>query len=132
MHGKRSLSTLALPILAGLGLMAFAAGSGQASSNSGPLWCEILADSASGAIALQGTVHTDVAISGSYRFRVASAAGGGSANIQQGGNFIAMPGGPVTVGRVMLGNAGAIYDASLEITANGTAIKCSERVGGAI
>lgn len=131
MHRKRSLSTLTLPILAGLGLVAFAAGSGQAGSTSGPLWCEILADSANGGIALQGMVHTDVAISGSYRFRVASA-GGGSANIQQGGNFSAAPGSPVALGRVTLGNAGAIYDASLEIAANGSAIKCTERVGGAI
>ena len=83
-------------------------------------------------ITLQGTVHANQPLSGTYSFRVASAGHSGGTNIRQGGGFTAGPDAPAMLGRVMLGNAGAIYDADLEITAHGATVKCSERVGGAI
>ena len=131
-HRKGRLLTFVTPLLAGAGMAVAAAGAVQAGSTAGPLSCAILANSVNGAIALHGTVQTDVAVSGTYRFKVASAAGGGRSNMQQGGNFTAAPGGPVTLGRVMLGNPGAIYDAHLEIVSNGLSVECSERIGGAI
>jgi hypothetical protein len=128
---KRRIFALASTIALGLGVAAVAAGTGQAVSN-GPLSCSIEATGAGGAISLASIVQTEVALSGSYRFRVASAAHSGSTKFQQSGGFSAKPGSPVTLGRIMLGDAGAIYDATLEIDADGTTVTCTKRVGGKI
>jgi CsgH protein len=129
----RRFSTRAVPILLGLGAAGLTIGAGQAGSTSdGPLRCEIHASSAGGMVSLEGVVLADVEVSGSYRFRVASAGGAGGSNIQQGGDFTAGPGGAVTLGEVMLGGQGAVYDATLEINSGGASVKCAERVGGAI
>jgi len=121
----------AVPLALGLGLVGFGINVGQAESTDGPVRCEILTETQNGMVAMQGVVHADTAINGSYRFRVASAAGAGNSNISQGGHFTAGPDGAVTLGQVMLG-ANAVYDASLEVTSNGTTITCAERAGGAI
>lgn len=122
----------ALPLLLGLGAAGLAFGAGPALSTDEPISCEIQADSANGMIVLQGIVHADTAINGLYRLKVQSAGGSGNSNISQGGAFAAGPGQPAVLGKVMLGSHGAIYDASLEISANGVTIACDERVGGAI
>lgn len=133
MFGKnRRVPAWTVPMLLGLGLAGAAIGAVQAGSGDEALSCEIRAGQSNGMITLEGTVHATVATVGSYRFRVSSVGQSGGTNIQQGGNFNATPGNPATLGRVMLGNAGAIYDADLEIKSNGTTIACSERVGGAI
>lgn len=129
---KRRISALTAAIALGLGVAAVAAGTGAAISANGPLSCAIEVTAAGGAIALESRVQTEVALSGSYRFRVASAAHSGSTNLRQGGGFSAMPGSPVTLGRIMLGDTGAIYDATLEIAADGTTVTCTRRVGGKI
>lgn len=116
----------------GLPLAAIAAGATPATPTTAPLSCAIETASVGGGIALESTVRTDVALSGSYKFRVESAGYSGSTNFQQGGGFSAAPGGPVTLGRIMLGDAGAIYDATLEIAAYGTTVTCTKRVGGKI
>jgi hypothetical protein len=123
---------LAAPALIGLGAAGFAASAGQAGSTVEPVRCEIQATAANGMIALEGILHTDVALTGSYVFKVKSSGGGGSSNIQQGGYFTADPAHPATLGTVMLGNSGGTYNASLEITSNGKTLACSERIGGAI
>ena len=125
-------SLRAVPILLGLGVAGLAMGAGAASSSDGPLRCEIKTGSMNGAITLQGVIHADVPVSGSYRFKVASAGGAGNTNMSQGGAFAAGPGETAMLGKVMLGNAGAIYDATLEIESDGMAVECEERVGGAI
>jgi hypothetical protein len=125
-------SLRAMPLLLGLGVAGLAMGAGAASSSDEPLRCEIRANSMNGMIELQGVVHADVPVSGSYRFKVASAGGAGNTNMSQGGYFTAGPGEAAMLGRVMLGNAGAIYDATLEIESDGMTVECEERVGGAI
>lgn len=131
MKNKR-LSLRAMPALLGLGVAALAMGAGAASSSDEPLRCEIMTGSMNGAITLQGVIHADVPVSGSYRFKVASSGGAGNTNMSQGGHFTAAPGEEVMLGKIMLGNAGAIYDATLEIETDGMAVECEERVGGAI
>jgi hypothetical protein len=131
MKTKR-FSLRAVPLLLGLGVAGLAMGAGAASSSDGPLRCEIKTGSMNGAIMLQGVIHADVPVSGSYRFKVASAGGAGNTNMSQGGYFTAAPGEDVMLGKVVLGNAGAIYDATLEIESDGMAVECEERVGGAI
>lgn len=128
---QRSFMLAAMPLALGLGLAGFGLSAGQAESHDDPVRCEILTNTQNGMVAMQGVVHTDQAISGSYRLRISSASGGGSSNISQGGYFNAGPGDAVTLGQVMLG-ANAIYDASLEVNLNGATISCAETTGGAI
>ena len=127
--GKRILIPAAT-LLLGAAAAATAVGAGQAGSSDGPVRCEIQAKNAGGMITLQGVVHADKAISGSYTFQVESAGGSGSTDISQGGGFSASPGNAATLGQVMLGGYGSIYDASLEVTAGGKSYRCKERVGG--
>ena len=107
-------------------------GAGQAGTAGAPAHCEIEASPVNGMVALQGVVHTDAGTSGSYKFHVTSAGGSGNTNIQQGGSFTAGRDGAARLGKVTLGNTGAIYEATLRITANGKSFQCAERVGGAI
>ena len=130
MFDKRRIYAIAIGI--GVGLTAIAAGAGSAASTNAPFNCAIEATSVGGTLALESTVQSDIALNGSYRFRVQSAARSGSTNLQQGGGFSAMPGSPVALGRIMLGDASAIYDATLEVAAGGTAVTCTKRIGGKI
>lgn len=124
---------IAASVLVGLGAAGFATADGSPEAALGePLRCEIVANPSGGMVALEGVIHTDMPISGSYRFRVVSSGGGGSSNIQQGGNFSAAPGEAATLGTVMIGNSGGTYRATLEIVANGKTIACTDRTGGAI
>jgi hypothetical protein len=126
----KRLALPVLPLALGLGA-AGALAAGQVGSASGPLSCEIEATPAAGMIVLEGLVHADQDVRGSYRFRIKSAGRSGSSNVSQGGSFAAGPGAAATLGKVMLGNNGA-YDASLEVTADGARVECAKRVGGAI
>lgn len=128
MFGKPSK---VLPVILGFGIAAAMIGTGQAGSSSGPLRCEIETTSQGSMVSLAGLVHADAPLGGSYRFRVASAGGGGGTNISQGGNFSASPGEPAILGRVSLGG-NSIYDATLEVTADGMTVECEERIGGAL
>lgn len=113
----------------GAGIVAAGLGSGQAGATAEPLRCEIRATKASGMITLAGIVHADSRIDGSYSFRVAGGGSGGRTDISQGGEFTAGPGQAETLGQVMLGGSGAVFDASLDVTAGGRTWRCSERVG---
>ena len=42
--------------------------------------------------------------------------------------FEAGPNAPVSLGRVMLGSPGAVYDVNLAITANGGSFQCQDRI----
>lgn len=134
LNKHRRFAARMAPLLLGLGAAGIAMGASHAGSTNTdePVACEIQATQADGMIALEGIVRADEAIRGSYRFRVSSAGGSGSSNISQGGRFTAGPDGMTKLGKVMLGNTGAAYDASLEVTSNGVTIECAKRVGGAI
>ena len=127
---RKLLAAAAAPLLLGLGLAGAAAGTGTADASAGPLRCEIVAATQDGMLTLQGVIRADEPVVGFYRFKVTGAGGGGSSNIAQGGEFMAGPEGAVSLGQVMLG--GGSYDASLEVTAGGKTVSCSERVGGPI
>jgi hypothetical protein len=120
-----------MPVILGLGVAAATIGTGQAGSSAGPLRCEIEATRQGPMVSIAGLVHADAPLAGSYRFKVASAGGGGGSNISQGGNFSAGPGVPAMLGRVSLGG-NSIYDATLEVAADGLTVECEERVGGSL
>lgn len=128
--GRRMLIPAATLLIAA-GAAATTVGAGQAGSSGGPVRCEIQATTSGGMVTLQGVVRADKAVSGSYAFRVESAGGSGSSDISQGGDFSAKAGSPTTLGQVMLGSHGSVYDARLEVTAGGKTYRCDERVGGA-
>ena len=96
-----------------------------------PVRCEITADDNRGLVRLSGLMHADTEVSGTYKFKVKSAGRGGNTNISQGSSFYAGPNGPTTLGMVML-SSGGVYDVELDVTADGTRYKCSERIGGLI
>ena len=129
-HNSKLLTRVA-PVMLGIA----AAGAAYASSDDGetaPTRCEIKATQQGSMISLEGVLVSDSAVTGSYRFQVASVGGSGNTNIRQGGGFSADAGDEVTLGRVMVGGSGAAYDASIEVTLGGETFKCSERVGGSI
>lgn len=128
MFGMQKLILAATPLAFGLAFANFAIGADGTGPADAPFHCEIVTGSSNGMTTLEGVVHSNFETRGTYRFRVASAGGGGGSNIQQGGSFAVGPEGSATLGRVML-NSGAIYDAELEIAADGDAVTCSKRVG---
>ncbi len=140
LDSHKKFSAALLTVLLGLGAGGAAMGEGQDNlavgstfpDENAPIYCEIQTTTRGGMIALEGLVYSDTAIRGSYRFKVANAGHSGNSNIQQGGNFSVGPDDVVTLSRVTLGGRGAVYDASLEITADGETYECAERVGGAI
>ncbi len=116
-----------VPVLVALG----AAGCSAAGAHSSPepLRCEISAGMSGGMFALQGVVHSDGFVTGSYRLTVAGTGGGGRTNISQGGAFEAVPGQPTMLGNVMLGANGQAYDVRLEVeAAGGRRVACSDVV----
>ncbi len=128
MFTNSKLLTRVAPVVLGIA----AAGAAYASSDdgdTGPAICQIKATQQGSMISLEGVVLADSAVTGTYRFQIASVGGSGNTNIRQGGGFSAGAGDEVTLGKVMVGGYGASYDASLEVTLGGETYQCSERVG---
>lgn len=94
-----------------------------------PVYCEIKASTNNGMTTIEGVFHTDIALDASYRFTVASSGRSGNSNISQGGNFSAQADDALTLGRVMMGGQGAVYNASLEVTTSQNTIVCANRTG---
>ena len=120
------LRIIALPVLLGLGLAGFAVTGGQASVNA-PTVCGINANSSGGMIALEAAFQSDVAVNGSYQFRVMSSGSGGSSNISQGGAFAAAANDLVKLGQVSI-NSGSTYQVEFTVNANGVDLDCSKDV----
>lgn len=112
-----------------LGAGGMAVHAGQNNSDDGTIACEISATTNGNMTTLQGIVHTDEAVEGSYLFRVKSVSNSGSSSSQQGGEFVAEANGSVTVGNVTMGGNGIVYDVKLKVMANGDTIECAEIIG---
>lgn len=126
-YKSKSVALAAAAFAAALSGTALMAGSGQAHSDE--TRCEIVTETSGGMVTLQGVVHAEAPLSGSYMFRVESASGGGGSNIRQGGSFTAAPGQPAKLGRVMLGSQGSVFDATLDVDSSAGRFTCSERAG---
>lgn len=100
-------------------------------ANADPVRCEIQAQDQRGMVRLQGVMHADTGLNGTYTFTVKSVGRGGNTNISQGSSFFAGPSGPTTLGMVMLSSGGA-YDVALDVKADGERYRCAERIGGVI
>ncbi len=123
-----------LALLAGSGVLGLgfvmAAPEPAAAGGSG-LRCEIYQSHRGGSTVLEGVVFSGSAVDGSYQFTVTKSGGGGSSNINQGGEFSVSAGGKSTVGTVALGGDGG-YSATLRVTADGHSTACKERTGGSL
>ena len=127
-HGRR-IVTLAL----GLGVMILAAQGGENGMNAqagGPVHCEIQVKPLGGGIELQGIVFASTPVQGAYELQVSKSGGGGSSNINQGGDFDASPNAPARLGVVTLGGDKGTYRARLKVMWNGKTIQCEKSVGG--
>lgn len=119
------------PAAAGLALALSATALMAASGvvHSGAYRCEVVATASGGMTTLEGVVHAEKAVSGSYTFRVESGGSSGRSNIKQGGDFSAAPGTPAQLGQVTLGGSGSVFDATLEVDTPDGRLTCSKRAG---
>jgi hypothetical protein len=127
----KSLAAVLLPGTLGLGMIGVTAVTAKQSENAA-MRCEIKVKNQGGNVALEGIVRADAATAGAYHFRVNKSGGGGSANIDQRGEFKAGPDNPGRLGSVTLGSNGGTYVAKLTVTADGQTFECSEKVGGSL
>jgi hypothetical protein len=126
---SKPLALLASSGVMGLGFIM--AAPDHASAGGGGLRCEIYQSHGGGGVTLQGVVFANGAVDGSYQFNITKSGGGGSSNINQGGEFSVGAGGKATLGQVSLGGDGG-YTASLRVTADGHSVSCKERIGGSL
>ena len=117
-------------LLAGLGVAGCSAGASETAAQGEPVRCEIDVESSGGTLGLGAVVRADRAVTGSYRFNVSGSGGAGTTAIAQGGGFSAGPGDDARLGRMMLGNRGAVYDVRLDIDVGGRDYHCADTVGG--
>lgn len=117
-----------LPLAGAIGIDAGGGGSAQAAASG--LRCEIRVHEQSAGVTLEGVVHANAAVTGSYRLEVSKTGGGGSSDISQSGEFSAGPGELGSLGTVMLGGDPGAYVARLEVTAGGVRVECSEHFSG--
>ena len=120
-----------MPITLGLiGLLAIggAAATGGSIPDNGQagLACGVSKQTSGGMLAMEGVLQSPEALHGEYRFAVKSSGGGGSSTINQGGQFAASPGMPVSLGKVTI-NAGSAVDVDFTITAVGQKYDCSQQ-----
>lgn len=134
---KPSLIRKRTPALAlGLSVAGFAAaacgmGAGLASSDTAadPLRCELRIAERGATTVIEGRVSADRVVQGSYRLAIAARSSGGSAMINQSGEFEARPGMPAELGQTTLGGSAAQYRADLEIRVDGQRLRCLEATG---
>ena len=127
----KSLAAVLLSGTLGLGVIGITAGTAKQSENTA-IRCEIKVKDHGGSVSLEGAVFADKAIQGAYHLRVNKSGGGGSANIDQRGEFTAGPDAPERLGSVTLGANGGTYTAKLTVSADGQTFECSEKVGGSL
>ena len=123
----------ALGLAMGLGVIGtVAAGAASVEAASDSIRCEIQVTSRSGGVSLEGIVHANAAIDGSYQLVITKSGGGGRSDIAQGGEFSAAPGKATSLGTVMLGGNGGSYTAKLKVKWNGNSTECREKVSGSL
>jgi hypothetical protein len=121
------------------GMLVLAVGVGIASSSlaaagSEPsaVRCEIHVKERAGGVTLEGIAFAETAIKGSYQLVVTKSGGGGSSNINQGGEFQTAVGRNTSLGTVMLSGNGGSYNARLKVMWDGHSTECSEKVRGSL
>ncbi len=127
-------SNVVLPGVAGLALGLVGVGTTIATAKSEPtaVRCEIQVKSSAGGVTIEGVAIAKTAIDGSYRLVITKSGGGGSSNINQGGEFSSAGGNRTSLGTVVLGGDGGSYTAKLTVLWDGHSAQCSEKVRGSL
>lgn len=121
LHSTAQLGLIALLALGGAGMAANAYGTAADG-----LACGVNTSNANGMLSVEGVLQSPEALTGDYRFALKSQGAGGSSNINQGGQFSATPGMPVSLGKVSV-NAGANIEVDFTITTGGKKYDCSQQ-----
>jgi len=121
LHSTAQLGLIALLVLGGAGMAANAYGAAADG-----LACGVSTSNANGMLSVEGVLQSPEALTGDYRFALKSQGAGGSSNINQGGQFSATPGMPVSLGKVSV-NAGANIEVDFTITTGGKKYDCSQQ-----
>lgn len=121
LHSTAQLGLIALLVLGGAGMAANAYGTAADG-----LACGVSTSNANGMLSVEGVLQSPEALTGDYRFALKSQGAGGSSNINQGGQFSATPGMPVSLGKVSV-NAGANIEVDFTITTGGKKYDCSQQ-----
>lgn len=121
LHSTAQLGLIALLVLGGAGMAANAYGTAADG-----LACGVNTSNANGMLSVEGVLQSPEALTGEYRFALKSQGAGGSSNINQGGQFSATPGMPVSLGKVSV-NAGANIEVDFTITTGGKKYDCSQQ-----
>lgn len=108
-----------------VGALALAGAAAQANGNASDLDCGIHTQTERGMLTVEGVVTSPVAMEGEYRFSLKSSGGGGSSNINQGGQFSIAAGTSASLGQVMV-NAGSAVDVEFTVSSGGKEFDCSD------
>lgn len=117
----RQYSIWAASMVASLAAAFAAVGATQAGS--GSMQCEIVASASHGIVSIEGRAGATHALAGAYSFKVS----GAGTQIRQAGPFGSTPGATATLGSVQVGGSGP-YNATLEISAKGGTVRCTETI----
>lgn len=120
-----------LALAVGLGIIGSAiAAAGSTEADQDAVRCAIEIKQRAGDVSLEGVVFSKTAIDGSYQLVVTKSGGGGSSNINQGGEFRTQPGRNTSLGIVMLSGDSGSYTAKLKVDWKGNSTECREKVRG--
>ena len=127
---KRSLpAALLLTSLVSLAATSNAHSGGEdmpaSASTSGPVSCEISVSKTRYGHVYAGVVHSDSALTGSYKMHITKSGNGGQAVINQAGNFSLKAGASATLGQATFGGSPANVDAELILHWNGQKLSCT-------
>lgn len=125
-----SLSLLGTVVaLVAVGTASYARSTDDVAGSTRPVPCEVVSTATGNGLALEAIYNAQGPANGTYRLSVKTVGGANSSTINQGGGFAAHAAGPVSVGRVSVGNAPA-YDISLTVEVDGVTHTCLVPKGG--
>ena len=125
------LSKLVLPVAAiGVAVFGLAAGSNAHSSDdhAEPVTCEISVSKGRYGHTYEGIVHAETAAKGTYKLSLSKRGSGGSAMINQSGDFNVAAGGSESLGQATFGGLPSAVNAKLTLSMKGKTLTCDNSV----
>ncbi|AEQ50681.1 curli-like amyloid fiber formation chaperone CsgH [Pelagibacterium halotolerans] len=124
-----SLSILGTAVaLIAVGTASYARSTDDVADATRPVPCEVVSTAAGNGMALEAIYNAQGPANGTYSLSVKSVGGANSATIKQGGGFAAHAAGPISLGRVSVGNAPS-YDIALTVEVDGVTHSCLDPQG---
>lgn len=124
-----SLSILGTAVaLIAVGTASYARSTDDVADATRPVPCEVVSTAAGNGMALEAIYNAQGPANGTYSLSVKSVGGANRATIKQGGGFAAHSAGPISLGRVSVGNAPS-YDIALTVEVDGVTHSCLDPQG---